>query len=97
MIPRLAKFSAPAPLHVAFLAELRARGFEGSLSPAYADRTVVRRPLHRLSREAAMTDRLQEEAPEYHRQAPAKCHHHRPDPDRPTSSMHRSPSRASST
>ena len=40
MIPRLAKFSAPAPLHVAFLAELRARGFEGSLSPAYADRTV---------------------------------------------------------
>jgi hypothetical protein len=40
MIPRLAKFSASAPLHVAFLAELRARGFEGSLSPTYADRTV---------------------------------------------------------
>ena len=41
MIPRLARVPSPAPLHAAFLAELRARGFEGTLSPAYADRTVL--------------------------------------------------------
>ena len=41
MIPRLAKVPAPAPLHVAFLAELRARGFEGQLSLTHADRTVL--------------------------------------------------------
>ena len=41
MIPRLAQVPAPAALHVTFLAELRARGFEGGLSPTYADRTVL--------------------------------------------------------
>jgi hypothetical protein len=41
MIPRLAKVPAPGPLQVAFLAELRARGFEGQLSLAHADRTVL--------------------------------------------------------
>jgi FAD/FMN-containing dehydrogenase/Fe-S oxidoreductase len=41
MIPRLAKVPSPAPLHVAFLAELRARGFEGQLSLTHGDRTVL--------------------------------------------------------
>jgi FAD/FMN-containing dehydrogenase/Fe-S oxidoreductase len=41
MIPRLAKVPAPGPMHAAFLAELRARGFEGQLSLAHADRTVL--------------------------------------------------------
>ena len=41
MIPRLARVPPPAPLHVAFLAELRARGFEGQLSLGHADRTVL--------------------------------------------------------
>ncbi|MDQ4061292.1 MAG: FAD-binding oxidoreductase, partial [Pseudomonadota bacterium] len=41
MIPRLTDIPAPAPLYAAFLAELRARGFEGDLSPLYADRTVL--------------------------------------------------------
>src|SRR3954452_9970835 len=41
MIPRLTDTPAPAPLYAAFLAELRARGFEGDLSPLYADRTVL--------------------------------------------------------
>jgi FAD/FMN-containing dehydrogenase/Fe-S oxidoreductase len=41
MIPRLAKVLAPSPLHVAFLGELRARGFEGQLSLTHADRTVL--------------------------------------------------------
>jgi hypothetical protein len=41
MIPPLAQVPAPAALHVMFLAELRARGFEGSLCPTYADRTVL--------------------------------------------------------
>jgi FAD/FMN-containing dehydrogenase/Fe-S oxidoreductase len=41
MIPRLARVPSPAPLHTAFLVELRARGFEGTLSPAYADRAVL--------------------------------------------------------
>ena len=41
MIPQLARVPPPASLHVAFLAELRARGFEGRLSPTYADRTVL--------------------------------------------------------
>jgi FAD/FMN-containing dehydrogenase/Fe-S oxidoreductase len=41
MIPRLTEAPHPAPLYAAFLAELRARGFEGELSPLYADRTVL--------------------------------------------------------
>jgi len=41
MIPRLTDTPAPAPLYAAFLAELRAHGFEGDLSPLYADRTVL--------------------------------------------------------
>jgi FAD/FMN-containing dehydrogenase/Fe-S oxidoreductase len=41
MIPRLTEVPAPGPLHVAFLAELRARGFEGQLSLSHADRTVL--------------------------------------------------------
>ena len=41
MIPRLARVPSPAPLHVEFLAELRARGFEGQLSLGHADRTVL--------------------------------------------------------
>src|SRR3954447_3754175 len=41
MIPRLTDTPAPAPLYAAFLAELRALGFEGDLSPRYADRTVL--------------------------------------------------------
>ena len=40
MIPRLTDNSGPMPLHVAFLAELRARGFVGDLSSNHADRTV---------------------------------------------------------
>ena len=41
MIPRLTDTPTPAPLYGEFLTELRARGFEGDLSPAYADRTVL--------------------------------------------------------
>jgi (R)-2-hydroxyglutarate dehydrogenase len=41
VIPRLTDTSDPAPLYAAFLAELRARGFQGDLSPLYADRTVL--------------------------------------------------------
>jgi FAD/FMN-containing dehydrogenase/Fe-S oxidoreductase len=41
MIPRLTNTPGPAPLYAALLAELRARGFEGDLSPFYADRTVL--------------------------------------------------------
>jgi len=41
MIPRLTNMPAPAPLYVDFVAELRARGFEGDLSGAFADRTVL--------------------------------------------------------
>src|SRR3954468_17755732 len=41
MIPRLTDTPAPAPLYAAFLAELRAHGFEGDLSLLYADRTVL--------------------------------------------------------
>ena len=40
MIPRLSDTPGPMPLHVAFLAELRARGFVGDLSSNHADRTV---------------------------------------------------------
>ena len=40
MIPRLIDIPGPMPLHVAFLAELRARGFVGDLSSNHADRTV---------------------------------------------------------
>src|SRR3954449_3737496 len=41
MIPRLTDTPAPASLYAVFLAELRARGFEGDLSALYADRTVL--------------------------------------------------------
>src|SRR5215207_61310 len=41
MIPRLVDLPRSAPLYVEFLAELRARGFAGDLSPSYADRTVL--------------------------------------------------------
>src|SRR5215204_7392558 len=41
MIPRLVDHPHPAPLYAAFLAELRARGFQGDLSSTYADRTVL--------------------------------------------------------
>src|SRR5215207_744327 len=41
MIPRLVDHPHPAPLYAAFLAELRARGFQGDLSATYADRTVL--------------------------------------------------------
>ena len=41
MIPRLAETPVSAPLYADFLAELRARGFEGALSAGYADRTVL--------------------------------------------------------
>ena len=41
MIPRLIDTPAPAPLYGEFLTELRALGFEGDLSAAYADRTVL--------------------------------------------------------
>ena len=41
MIPRLVDVPGPVPLHAEFLAELRARGFAGDLSAAYADRVVL--------------------------------------------------------
>src|SRR5215211_3912503 len=41
MIPRLVELPHPAPLYAAFLAELRACGFQGDLSATYADRTVL--------------------------------------------------------
>src|SRR3954463_11493440 len=41
MIPRLVDMPGPVPLYVAFLAELRARGFEGDLSSTYSNRTVL--------------------------------------------------------
>src|SRR3954471_21779499 len=41
MIPRLVDLPRPAPFYIEFLAELRVRGFEGDLSPRYADRTVL--------------------------------------------------------
>ncbi len=41
MIPRLASLPETAPLHAAFCAELRARGFAGDLSLSPADRTVL--------------------------------------------------------
>jgi len=41
VIPRLADTPASAPLYADFLAELRARGFEGDLSAGFADRTVL--------------------------------------------------------
>ena len=41
MIPRLTDAPPPLPLYVEFLTELRVRGFEGDLSPTYADRTVL--------------------------------------------------------
>src|SRR4051812_6084550 len=41
MIPRLVDMPGPVPLYAAFLAELRARGFEGDLSSTYSDRAVL--------------------------------------------------------
>src|SRR3954471_8963960 len=41
MIPRLVDMPGPVPLYTAFLAELRARGFEGDLSSTYSDRAVL--------------------------------------------------------
>ncbi len=41
MIPRLTGTPVPLPLYAQFLTELRARGFEGDLSPAYGERTVL--------------------------------------------------------
>lgn len=41
MIPRLAEAADAVPLYAAFLAELRARGFAGDLSSAYADRMTL--------------------------------------------------------
>lgn len=41
MIPRLPSDAETAPLHAAFCAELRARGFAGDLSLSRADRTVL--------------------------------------------------------
>lgn len=40
MLPRVSDMRAPAPLHTELAAELRLRGFEGDLAPAYADRIV---------------------------------------------------------
>ncbi|MFK4501965.1 FAD/FMN-containing dehydrogenase/Fe-S oxidoreductase [Bradyrhizobium japonicum] len=40
MLPRVSDMRAPAPLHSELSAELRLRGFEGDLAPAYSDRIV---------------------------------------------------------
>jgi len=40
MLPRVSDMPAPAPVHADFIAELRLRGFEGDLAPAYGDRVV---------------------------------------------------------
>ncbi|WP_342731225.1 FAD-binding and (Fe-S)-binding domain-containing protein [Bradyrhizobium sp. B117] len=40
MLPRICDMRVPAPLHGELAAELRLRGFEGDLAPAYADRIV---------------------------------------------------------
>jgi FAD/FMN-containing dehydrogenase/Fe-S oxidoreductase len=40
MLPRLSDMQATTPLYADLLAELRLRGFEGDLAPAYGDRTV---------------------------------------------------------
>src|SRR5215212_5792704 len=41
MIPHLVDTTDPMPLYAAFVAELRARGFQGDLASTYADRTVL--------------------------------------------------------
>jgi FAD/FMN-containing dehydrogenase/Fe-S oxidoreductase len=41
MIPRLTDLPAVDSLYLDFLTELQVRGFEGEISPAYADRTVL--------------------------------------------------------
>ncbi|NEU94721.1 D-2-hydroxyglutarate dehydrogenase YdiJ [Bradyrhizobium uaiense] len=40
MLLRVSDMPAPAPLHAELLAEIRLRGFQGDLTPAYADRIV---------------------------------------------------------
>ena len=40
MLPRVSDMRAPAPLHGELAAELRLRGFEGDLAPAFGDRIV---------------------------------------------------------
>jgi len=40
MLPRVSNMLAPAPLHTELMTELRLRGFEGDLAPAYGDRVV---------------------------------------------------------
>jgi len=40
MLPRVSDMLAPAPLHSDLVAELRLRGFQGDLAPAYGDRIV---------------------------------------------------------
>ena len=40
MLPRVSDMRAPAPLHNELTAELRLRGFQGDLAPAFGDRIV---------------------------------------------------------
>jgi hypothetical protein len=40
MLPRVSDMPAPAPLHNELTAELRLRGFQGDLAPAFGDRIV---------------------------------------------------------
>jgi (R)-2-hydroxyglutarate dehydrogenase len=40
MLPRVSNMLAPASLHTDLMSELRLRGFEGDLAPAYGDRIV---------------------------------------------------------
>ena len=59
MTPCLGQVPAPAAPHATFLAELRARGFEGSSSPTYADRAVLSTDdsIHRLFPQAIASPR----------------------------------------
>src|ERR1700758_2255620 len=40
MLPRISDMPVPAPLHSELIAELRLRGFQGDLAPAFGDRIV---------------------------------------------------------